>query len=93
MKLSKEQKELWQRCDEVLHYQWDPCGVQGEPAARDEYSSYLPGVFRVVLAGKKKAVAQYLMQIEEKRMTGSRKEFDYLAIAETLISYRDWLIE
>lgn len=29
------------RVDEVLHCLWDPIGVRDNPAARDEYSSYV----------------------------------------------------
>lgn len=47
-KLEGREAELYKRCDEVLHYIWDPIGVSGEPGARDEYSSYLPKVFALV---------------------------------------------
>ena len=32
------------RVDEVLWQVWDPIGVNDQPAARDEYSSYAPHV-------------------------------------------------
>jgi len=44
-KLPPRELELYKRCDEVLHYLWDPIGVAGAPAARDEYHAYLPEVF------------------------------------------------
>lgn len=46
--MSPEDKELYQRVDEVLHYLWDPIGVSGVPEARDEYDSYLPHVFSLL---------------------------------------------
>ena len=48
--LSPEHKELYQRVDEVLHYLWDPIGVSGVPEARDEYDSYLPHVFSLLVS-------------------------------------------
>lgn len=47
--MSPEHKELYQRVDEVLHYLWDPIGVSGVPEARDEYDSYLPHVFSLLV--------------------------------------------
>lgn len=45
---SEKQKELYQRIDEVIHYIWDPIGINGAPKARDEYYSYLPEILRIV---------------------------------------------
>ena len=47
--LSPEHKELYRRVDEVLHYLWDPIGVSDVPEARDEYHSYLPHVFSLLI--------------------------------------------
>ena len=47
--LSAEHKELYRRVDEVLHYLWDPIGVSDVPEARDEYHSYLPHVFSLLV--------------------------------------------
>ena len=47
-KLAPREAELYRRCDEVLHYIWDPIGVCGFSAARDEYHSYLPQIFALV---------------------------------------------
>ena len=47
--LSPEHKELYQRVDEALHYLWDPIGVSDVPEARDEYHSYLPHVFSLLV--------------------------------------------
>ena len=32
------------KISEILHYVWDPAGIAGEPACRDEYDGYVPGV-------------------------------------------------
>jgi hypothetical protein len=47
--LTPEHKELYQRVDEVLHYLWDPIGVSDVPEALDEYHSYLPHVFSLLI--------------------------------------------
>ena len=46
---SPEHSELYGRVDEVLHYLWDPIGVSDVPEARDEYHSYLPHVFSLLV--------------------------------------------
>ena len=68
-KLSPEQNELYKRVDEVLHYVWDPIGVAGEPHARDEYNSYLPKVFSLLLETEDGSfIAEYLMDVESDAM-------------------------
>ncbi|MEP7344509.1 MAG: hypothetical protein ABI877_04555 [Gemmatimonadaceae bacterium] len=52
-----------------MHYVWDPIGVSGEPMARDEYDSYLPQVFAMLLEAKdRESLSGYLTQVEEERM-------------------------
>ena len=41
--------------DRILWEDWDPIGVNDEAAARDEYSSYVPGVVRLVREGADEA--------------------------------------
>ena len=68
-KLSPFEKELYQRTDEVMHYVWDPIGVAGIPQARDEYNSYLPQVFSMLMERKSEnEIAAYLTRIEDDRM-------------------------
>ena len=50
-RLDSGQKKIFQRVDEVLHYIWDPIGVSEIPVARDEYHSYTPQVFSLLLKG------------------------------------------
>lgn len=67
--LSPFEKELYQRTDEVMHYVWDPIGVAGIPQARDEYDSYLPQVFSMLIERKSEGeIAAYLTGIEDERM-------------------------
>ena len=68
-KLSPFEKELYQRIDEVMHYVCDPIGVAGVPQARDEYDSYLPPVFAMLIERKKEDdIAAYLTEIEDQGM-------------------------
>jgi hypothetical protein len=68
-KLSPFERELYQRVDEVMHYVWDPIGVSGIPQARDEYNSYLPQVFYMLLDRKHEGeITSYLIGIEDARM-------------------------
>jgi len=51
--LAPDHLKLYHRVDEVLHYLWDPIGVAKVPEARDEYYSYLPHVFSLLIHNAK----------------------------------------
>ena len=91
-KLPPKQLELYKRCDEILHYLWDPIGVRGIPGARDEYESYLPQVFKLVLEGSSDSdVTEYLLQIEENSMGLSPKREHAETTAQQLLEHREWI--
>jgi len=65
-KLNDQEKKLYRQTDEVLHYMWDPIGVKGIAQARDEYHSYLPHVFSLLLKGENtKQITETLLGIKE----------------------------
>jgi len=68
-KLKKDEKELYKRIDEVLHYIWDPIGICGVPEARDEYYSYIPEVFKLSkYKNSEKHIVEYLNKIRSENM-------------------------
>jgi hypothetical protein len=96
-KLPPKEMELYKRIDEILHYIWDPCGIEGALQARDEYNSYLPQVFQLVLKkSSQKKIADHLLEIEVNMMgfteTPERRN-GLLNIAEILLESREWIIE
>ena len=94
-KLPREEAELYRRCDEVLHYIWDPIGVAGTPGARDEYYSYLPKVYELIQdeADTRKRIEDYLVTVERTSMGlgGNRKHAR--AVVKSLMEWRDWIEE
>jgi len=48
-KLPPPQLALYEEIDRLLWEVWDPIGISDDPRARDEYYSYLPGVFSLAL--------------------------------------------
>jgi hypothetical protein len=67
--LTPEQRELYRRVDEVLHYVWDPIGVAGVPEARDEYYTYLPHVFSLLQRGAPpEEITRYLFHTATEHM-------------------------
>lgn len=67
--MSKKDKELYARISEVLHYIWDPIGVADIPNARNEYNSYLPHLFRLVIKNNDVGeVAKYLNMVQSKKI-------------------------
>lgn len=92
MKMSKEEKELELRVGEVLHYLWDPCGVRDEPAARDEYETYIPMVLKEVLQGDSLIVAKKLAEIESKWMSAVSKESKLIEVGRVLVAHKEWVL-
>jgi hypothetical protein len=94
IKLSPRETELYRRCEEILHYIWDPIGVAGVPAARKEYHSYVPQVFALVRdRAEPKTIENYLAGIEERQM-GQKANFERdLAVVKILLEWREWIWE
>lgn len=92
-RLSPEQAELYRRVDEVLHYMWDPIGVAGTPEARDEYHSYLPHVFSLLVHhAPESEIVSFLTKTETETMglSNSQRVQEHAAkIVQILIRYRD----
>ncbi len=92
-KLSPEQNELYKRVDEVLHYLWDPIGVSDAPEARDEYWSYLPVVFGMLIRGSsKKEITKYLINIESDSMGVSVNKKHAEKVVNILLQWKEKII-
>jgi hypothetical protein len=87
------ERELRQRADEVLHYLWDPIGVSGIPAARDEYDAYLPQVLAMLLGCSTAAeIASFLTGIAQDRMGMSTCDPSKTAlVGVVLVDWRELL--
>lgn len=93
-KLPPQEMKLYRQIDEILHYIWDPIGIAGVAEARDEYSSYLPQVFQLVLKNNdKNKIASYLIEIETNRMGATANKEFALNVAEILLSAREVIID
>jgi hypothetical protein len=58
-----------QEIDRVLWEVWDPIGVNQFSDARDEYSSYVNGVFELLTSGASdESIAEHLLRITTERM-------------------------
>jgi hypothetical protein len=91
-RLPPEELELYKRCDEVLHYIWDPIGVAGAPGARDEYESYLPQVFKLLRGGAERdEIADYLVRVETESMGMATGRTRAQNAATVLVEWRDWI--
>jgi hypothetical protein len=91
-KLSPTDNELYRRCDEVLHYLWDPIGVRGIPQARDEYDSYLPAVFQLLKnRADERAIVDYLIKVEGDNMGLSPEPERAREVASVFIDFREYI--
>lgn len=93
-KLSTSEKGLYRRVDEILFYLWDPIGVYDIPMARDEYQSYLPQVFNLLLNDcKEHEVSAYLIKVETGSMGMPANDKKALEVARLLIETKEALLE
>ncbi len=66
---------------------WDPIGVKDIPEAQDEYDSYVPKIYKMLIQRKtKQEIFDYLWWIETEHMglSGNRQSTD--ACADRLLS-------
>jgi hypothetical protein len=86
--------DLLARISEVLHYVWDPIGVCGEPNARDEYDSYVAGIYALLEGGAStEQIAIHLDKIAVGRMgLGSNMEHNRVTAAR-LLAWRAALLK
>lgn len=68
-KPSSKEQILYRQIDEILWTDWDPIGINDCEQARDEYTGYLPHVWRFKLqSADPETIAQYLFDVETDRM-------------------------
>ncbi|MBB1304823.1 hypothetical protein [Pseudoalteromonas sp. SR43-5] len=89
--MKESEKRLYRATDEILFYMWDPIGVRDIPAARDEYQSYLPKVFKLVKADAANTkIAAYLNEIETTSMGLGANKPHAIDIANILIEAKEF---
>jgi len=78
---------LHQQIRDVLLQEWDPIGVGTMPGAQDEYDSYVPAVYSMLIARKPVAeIFEYLLWLETEHMGLAADRQETQNIAERLFS-------
>lgn len=75
-------QSLIKEIQKILLKEWDPIGIQDIPQAQDEYDSYIPDVYELILSNRtEKEVFDYLWGIETERMglSGDKKHTQTIA--------------
>jgi len=83
-----KREALWQAVKEVLFREWDPIGVNSNPACSDEYDSYVSAIVRLLQAeADEYKIAEHLRNLERVSMglSSANEERDH-QIARRLIS-------
>ena len=63
-RLPAEQLQLYKGIDEILWKDWDPIGVSGMGAPRDEYGAYVPEVFKLAIGdAAPQTIAEHLHKV------------------------------
>lgn len=87
--MKEEEKFLYKQVDSILWNDWDPIGVN-DIAPRDEYQSYVPEIFSLLIQNKTdKEISNRLYKIETEiiGVLGSREHC--LKIAKKLIEEKN----
>ena len=93
-KYRKRAKTFHEAIKNILLNEWDPIGVSDIDEANDEYDSYVPALYKMLLTRKPvHEIFAYLWQLETEHMelSGDRQHTEM--IAERLLSIRDELID
>ena len=86
-KLSPKQLTLYKLINELLMTEWDPCGVNGVPEARDEYDSYVPQIFKLAMDGSSpERIAKHLLFIENEQMCCKESKKVCLSVANKIVN-------
>ncbi len=89
--MKESEKKLYRVTDEILFYLWDPIGVKDIPAARDEYQSYLPKVFKLLVTeSKNHEIAAYLCKVETSSMGLAESKEHAMNIADLLLEAKEF---
>jgi hypothetical protein len=60
-----EQLELYKKIDEILWLYWNPIGLNIQEKTLDEYSGYIPYIFKLKIQdADKHKIANYLYKLE-----------------------------
>lgn len=87
--MTKEQEALYKHIDEILFYKWDPIGISSGNWPRDEYESYLPTVYSLVVTNSEPSIiVDYLTQ-SRARMGLSESLVKDIKIAELLLLIKE----
>lgn len=75
------------RIDEILFYKWDPIRLSNSNAPRDEYASYVKGVFEIALnSTDPESLADHLTMISTERMGIASNRVTDVAVATLIFS-------
>jgi hypothetical protein len=62
-------ERIYEEIREILLNSWDPIGIKNEPRARDEYDSYIGGIYKLLKNGSSdEEIASYLWRVIEDRI-------------------------
>lgn len=80
-------KRVFAEVDAILLEDWDPIGINDEPEARDEYTTYVPGIINLLIADRsRKKLSAYLEELESDWMGVRVPSERRVAVAKKLLS-------
>ena len=78
---NEKARKIHQEIHKVLLGEWDPIGVRDIPEANDEYDSYIPTIYKMLISDKtKNEIFDYLWWIETEHIgvSGDRQRTEQI---------------
>ena len=90
MKPKGKQGELWEEINRVLWEEWDPIGVGKHEWIRDEYKSYVPSVFKLLMQNESTNIIAHRLNEQARVSMGLQPDLEHsLTIAKRLITLKE----
>ncbi|QHT68234.1 hypothetical protein GXP67_17090 [Rhodocytophaga rosea] len=93
MKPRGKQGEFWEEINRVLWEEWDPISVGKHEWIRDEYKSYVPSIFKLLIQNESATIIAYRLNEHARVSMGLHPDSEHnLAIAKRLIILKEQFI-
>ena len=85
-------KKLWEEINRILWKEWDPIGVAQYEGTRDEYSNYVPSIYKLLIQNESVNIIAHRLYEHAKVSMRLQPNLEHnLSIAKKLIALKNLL--
>jgi hypothetical protein len=87
MNLKEKQKEFWEEVNRILWEDWDPIGIGKHEWIRDEYISYVPSIYKLLMQNEPATIIAHRLNEHVRVSMGMQPDPEHnLTIAKKLMA-------